>query len=81
MRRAYRPSNSTYDLARRIENLPGIDRVDIVAPNSGVTVTPARLKVTLEADNNGIPAATIFSLSEARKWLEEEEHFWKTVTL
>jgi hypothetical protein len=61
-------------LVRRIRALDGVARVDIIAPHRGVTITPARLKVTLEPQGS-VPegAFTIFTLSEAREWLADEE--------
>lgn len=73
MRRAYNPRRSTRELVRRIKALDGIARVDIIAPHHGVTITPARIKVTLEPRGaNPEGASTIFTLSEARAWLASE---------
>jgi hypothetical protein len=74
MRRAYRPRQSTLDLRRRIAALPGVESVQIEAPHRGVTVTPARMVVTLTGrDGWGAPIRSTFSMAEARAWLAAEE--------
>ena len=72
-RRAYRPSNATLDLVKRIKALDGVESVDIHSPHHGVTVEPAYLIVTLVPGHSIPQARTSFSFSEARAWLALEE--------
>lgn len=74
MHRAYNPRRSTRLLMQRIANLDGVAEVRLIAPHRGVTITPARLKVVLEPSGGNLEgASTIFTLSEAREWLADEE--------
>jgi hypothetical protein len=74
MRRAYRPRPSTRELVRRIEALDGVFSAGIIAPHHGVVVEPAQIIVNLESfDQEGKRVYTIFSLKQARQWVELEE--------
>ena len=72
-KRAYSPRLSTAWLASQIRALPGITRVDIIAPvRTAYDQKPTRLKVTTGDRPGHAPVSTVFTLAEARKWLDYE---------
>lgn len=73
-KRAYSPRMATAYLASCIRALPGIARVDIIAPvRTAYDQKPTRLKVTTDGrSGDGSPIYTVFTLPEAREWYASE---------
>ncbi len=74
MRRAYSPRAATVDLIAELLALPGVARVQTIAPRRGPSGSrPTMLRITLDAvDGQGRPVYSDFTLPDARAWMAGE---------